>query len=175
MLRRDRLGVTKLTNINMKVKTPSERLATVFQIKATEDFEVLVFNGIDYQKEKIHKGELGGFVEKGVILGDNSWLHSDSIIFGNTRFEGVTCGYARIEDSTVNKGTIIGGRTIIVDSSIGEDATIYGTNKIKGSKIHDEAKIVEAIIRQSVITKGAVVKCAGTIKNETVQGFKTRS
>lgn len=163
------LGV-KLTKRLQKVKTPSERLVTVYQIKATQDFTIVIYNGIDYQTEKIKKGDLGGYVEEGVILGENSWLHADSIIFGKSRFDGVTCGYVRIEDSMVDEGSIIGGRTIITNSTIGKSTTVAGTTSIKDSKVQNKALIIGTIIRESRVREGAVIKCAGTIVKDDVKG-----
>ena len=159
----------------LKVKTPSERLTTVYRVKATEDFNITIFNGIDYQTEKIKKGDLGGYVEKGVILGDKSWVHNDSIIFGKSRFDGVTCGYARIENSTIDEGSIIGDRTIITGSVVGQNTTISGTTSIKDSSVQDNVLIIGTIVRRSKVVSGSTIKCAGTIVEQEIIGNRFRS
>ncbi|MBR3132200.1 hypothetical protein IKG33_02220 [Candidatus Saccharibacteria bacterium] len=163
----------ELTSKAKKVKTPSDRIAIVYQIRATEDFDVTIFDGTEYKVEHIRKGDLGGYVEKNVMLGRDAWLFKNAIIFGNSRFNGVACGFTRIDSSTINRGAIIAGRAIIISSFIGNSTTIAGTTSIKNSRILSGSLIVGTVIRFSKIHSGTTIKCAGVIAKEEVSGVRT--
>lgn len=167
--------VTKLTNKIRKFKREDTgEVVVLYQLKAVKDFKITILDGKEYKTRYIRKGTLGGYVEGGVFLEEYSWVDQDAILFGNTIFHGVCCGYARIYDSIIGKGTIIAGRSIINDSTIGDFVTISGTTSLKNTKVLDESLIVGTAIRNSKIGKRVTVKCAGVIENEEVEneGFR---
>ena len=160
----------RITDRTKRVQNAKGEFVTVYQIMAVKDFEVAVWNGKSkrFKLKKIKMGEYGGFVELGVVIGSKAWIHKNTIIFGKSRFYGVSCGYARIEDSIIHRGTIVSGRAIIRKSSIGHDVIISGTTSIFYSEVKDNSTIIGTILRYSKVESNLALKCAGVIENKRV-------
>lgn len=119
----------------------------------------------------VHKGDLGGFIEKQENLShiNGCWAYDDSMIFGNARVSGnatiydqgkvfenahVFC-YARISDNAnvygnacifdnaqiYNNAEVCEYGKVFGKSKIFENASIYGNATIKGGKIHGDSII----------------------------------
>lgn len=169
------MSTTRLTRKARRVKKESGEVVLAYQIKAIKDFSITILEGKNLKTKRIKKGTLGGYAEACVNIADYAWVDQETILLGKTNFSGVTCGYARIENSDIGIGTIISGKAIISDSSIGEFVTISGHTSLKKTKVLDESIIVGTPVRNSKIGYNVTIKCAGAIDNAIIRDGETRT
>ena len=118
----------KLTNIKIEVLGK-----TLFRIRALRDIG----------KSDIHKGDLGGYIEKEENLSqyDNSWVSDDAMVFDDAEVfdDARVFGRARVFD----RARVFGAAEIASDAEVGGNARIFGNVRVnRGAKVCSDADIM---------------------------------
>ena len=163
---------------------------TLHRIKALKDFGTL--------KNKVRKGEYGGFIEKEDNLSQegNCWIRDNALVygnarvyenarvFGNTRVYGSAkvfgdvwvCGYASVyDDAKVHDRAIVYDKAKVYDNAeVSGNALVYDNARVYGSaELYDDAQVYDnALVYENAKVYGntEVYGEAGITDNAKVYG-----
>lgn len=128
----------EITDETRKIKSKKTgRLITLHRIRATKDFFVYAFYDGIIGAVKIHKGQLGGWIESESNLSQEgrAWVDNGAIAFDKAVVRG---------DAWLGPGSVIGDSAIITDSvkvisqskytaDIGDNVKVSGNSRIHAS------------------------------------------